>query len=340
MGCSPPSPAAPTPVPACPALAHGHLAPLEYHRTLLDDPLRMDAYERALRALVRPGDMVLDLGAGTGILAMLAARRGAARVHAVESMAVAGLAAQLVRANGLSAQVQVHHRDLLELEPIEPVDLVVSDFLGRFVVDDGMLPVVEAAGRWLKPGGRFCPARLELRLAPVGDIQLWAVELFQHPCYGLDLRPALPYALNYCYHSQLGDEALLAPSLLYESFRPPAVPERFDRQLRFRMERPGLLQGLAGWFAAELAPGVLLDTGPGRETHWGQYLFPLPPTPVERGDELSLRLWLSEERGDLVWHWRGSLRGAGGRKLMDFDLESEQRLGEREGMDYAELAGK
>ncbi len=81
----------------------------------------MDAYQRALRALVRPGDVVLDLGAGTGILSMLAARLGAARVHAVEAMPIARLASALVEQNGLGRQISVHQVDVTAMAPIEPV---------------------------------------------------------------------------------------------------------------------------------------------------------------------------------------------------------------------------
>src|SRR5438552_5763121 len=99
----------------------------------------MEAFERAIRRLVQPGDVVLDLGCGTGILAMLAARRGA-RVHAVESTRVAALALELAAQNGLADRITVHRADAVTLPPVEPVDLVVSDFLGGFLVDDNMLP--------------------------------------------------------------------------------------------------------------------------------------------------------------------------------------------------------
>jgi predicted RNA methylase len=128
---------------------HGHDASLDYHRRMLVDVVRMDAYDRAIRKLVRPGDVVLDVGAGTGILAMLAARAGAARVHAVESMPVAEIARELVASNGLGERVIVHRADLVTMDPVERVDLVVSDFLGPFLTDDAMLPAVAAAGRWL-----------------------------------------------------------------------------------------------------------------------------------------------------------------------------------------------
>jgi SAM-dependent methyltransferase len=283
----------------------GHERPLSYHARLLADVHRLDAFERALRARVRPGDVVLDLGCGTGILAMLAARRGA-RVHAVESMPVVRLARELVAANGVSHCVTVYHADLTTLPPVDLVDLVVGDFLGGFLVDDGMLPAVQAAGRWLKPGGGFCPSRVQLHLAPVGGFALAGVDVFRDPFYGLDLRAALPHALGECARANLPAASVLASPALYYDYLPPAAPEPFDRELRFVVERAGVLRGLAGWFTAELAAGVTLSTAPGIETHWGQRLFPLDDLAVEPGDEVVTRLHL-DAPADL-WRWEGTVR--------------------------------
>src|SRR5215813_5909517 len=163
----------------------GHDAPLDYHRRLLDDGHRLAAYERALRQVVRPGDVVLDIGAGTGILALLAARLGAARVHAVESMPIAAAARALARANGLGDRVVVHEADLREMPAVEPVDVVVGDFLGAFLADDLMLAAAAAATRWLRPGGRFVPKSVELFLAPVGDFNFPAVDFAASPALGV-----------------------------------------------------------------------------------------------------------------------------------------------------------
>jgi len=303
----------------------GHAGSLEYHRSLLDDPLRIVSYERALRALVEPGQIVLDLGCGTGVLALLAARLGAARVHAVESMPVIGLARRLAQENGLADRIVFHAADARDLPAVEPVDLVVSDFMGRFLVDDEMLPAVRAAAAWLKPGGVFCPRRVELGLAPVGDIHLRAVDLFDEPLLGLDLRAALPHALHYAYHAQLAAEALLADPSSYYEFRPTEPAAACDRELEFVIARPGRLQAVAGWFEAELAPDVTLHTGPGWETHWGQYLFPVPPVDVRPGDHLRLRLWLDPLPTGSVWRWTYRLRRAGS-LLLEGSLHTNQRL--------------
>lgn len=306
-------------------MTDGHHTPLAYHQTLLGDSARMLAYERALRQLVRPGMRVLDLGTGTGVLAMLAARRGA-RVHAVESASVVGLAEQLVGANGLSDRVVVHRGDIRELAVVEPVDLVVGDFMGRFVVDDEMLQAVEAAGAWLKPGGRFCPSELVLRLAPV-ERTGGALDVFSQPLLGLDLRAALPYAHNFCYHTQLPPAMLLASAQDYATLRPPAVPKELSAELHFPVQAEGVFGGFAGWFEARLAPQVSLSTAPGTNSHWGQVLFPVPPVAVEPGDEV--RVSLRCELDSLRWTWMGEL-GRQGRVLARFEQESVQRLGERE----------
>ncbi len=301
----------------------GHQAPLSYHARMLGDVNRVAAYERAIRRLVRPGDVVLDLGSGTGILAMLAARRGA-RVHAVESMAVAGLAEELVAANGLADRVTVHRADARTLAPVEPVDLVVSDFLGCFLIDDRMLPAVVAAGRWLKPGGRFCPARVELMIAPVGDLALADVDVFADDFYGLDLRAAQRYAVGDCQRVNLSPSALLAQPQRYHVYTPPEAAPILDGSARFVVERAGRLGGIAGWFVAELAPDVQLSTEPGIETHWGQYLFPIPAIDLLPGDVVELRLALRDDD----WWWSGS-SSRGGETLATFALDEEEWLGKR-----------
>jgi enediyne biosynthesis protein CalE3 len=273
---------------------------------MLADLHRMDAYDRAIRTLVRPGDVVLDLGCGTGILAMLAARRGA-RVHAVESMAVAHLAQQLVAHNRLD--VHVHHADICEMQPVEPVDWIISDFLGCFLVDDHMLPAVEAAGRWLKPGGRFCPSEVRLVIAPAGDFALQHVDLWSEPFYGVDLAPAEAEGLRVVQPGNLRENVLLAPPQEFHRFVPPATDAAFDGTHRFTFTRAGKLRALAGWFEAPLADGVVLTNAPGGETHWGQQIFPLPRADVAAGDTLDIRLRLD---GD--WRWSGTVAGR------DFDM--------------------
>ncbi|MEL6181109.1 MAG: hypothetical protein AAFS10_19285, partial [Myxococcota bacterium] len=159
------------------------------------------------------------------------------------------------------------------------------------------------------------------------------LDRFRAQVYGLDFRPALRYALNTCYRGQLSPNALFSEPARYHDWRLPGPPGRFDNTSTFTIERDGRLQALAGWFEATLTPKLTLSTEPGIESHWGQYMFPLPKLQAARGDQLQVRLWLDDDDGraaeaDAIWRWSGRLM-RGTLELGRFDLESEQRLGRR-----------
>ena len=135
--------------------------------------VRTESFRRAIDAVVRPGDVVLDVGAGSGILSMFAAKAGAARVYAVERTTVAVLARELAAANGLGELMEVMHGDVLDVELPEPVDVIVSEWLGGFGIDEGMLaPVIAARDRWLKPGGAMIPQSVTAWAGAVHDRHL------------------------------------------------------------------------------------------------------------------------------------------------------------------------
>ena len=110
---------------------------------MASEGVRLDAYARALAQVVRPGAVVLDIGAGTGIFSLLAARAGARRVHAVDVNPAIWLLRDVAAENGLSDRIQVHQRSSIGLELPEPVDVVARSIhkasrraKGPFVVFD------------------------------------------------------------------------------------------------------------------------------------------------------------------------------------------------------------
>ncbi len=305
----------------------GHDAPLGYHLTLLRDPHRMAAYERAIRVLVDGSSIVLDVGAGTGVLSMLAARAGAARVHGVESMPIGGLAKQLAYRNGLE-QVTIHRADVREMKPVEPVDILISECLGRFLVDDGMIPAMEAGMAWLKPDGRCCPSDIELFLAPAGGFHLDVIDDLGDDFYGLDFSPALSYAFNTCYDGAFRPEVLLSEPSTFCHWNLPGPCPPLAKEFSFVVERGGEMRALLGWFRATLAPGVVLDTRPGVQTHWGQYIFPIHAVDVVEGDRVTGSL-VYENKAPQRWTWTGQVSRADS-VVAEFDHESLQRMGKRQ----------
>ena len=178
-------------------------AEFEVHRTMICDRVRTGAFRRAIDSVVRPGDIVLDVGAGSGILSVFAARAGAARVYAVERTSAAVLAQELAAANGVAEIVQVIHGDVMDVEPPERVDVIVSEWLGGFGIDEGMLvPVIVARDRWLKPGGVMIPRLVTAWAALVHDRYLAEmVEFLRDNPYGLRFDDLVEKTVNEIFYS-------------------------------------------------------------------------------------------------------------------------------------------
>ena len=178
-------------------------AEFEVHRTMICDRVRTGAFRRAIDSVVRPGDIVLDVGAGSGILSVFAARAGAARVYAVEQTSIAVLAQDLAAANGVDDIVHVLHGDILDIELPEQVDVIVSEWLGGFGIDEGMLtPIIAARDRWLKPGGVMIPHSVTAWTARVHDRYLAdMIEFLQDNPFGLRLEILLEKTVNEIIYS-------------------------------------------------------------------------------------------------------------------------------------------
>ncbi|PYM93211.1 MAG: SAM-dependent methyltransferase, partial [Candidatus Rokuibacteriota bacterium] len=126
---------------------------LDEHRQYLADDTRVSAFRQAIEEVVGPGDVVLDLGAGTGILGLMACRAGAKRVYAVDEGPIIGLARDIAAANGLQDRI-THIKGLsTRVELPERVDVVLADQIGRFGLESGILEYfADARARFLKPG--------------------------------------------------------------------------------------------------------------------------------------------------------------------------------------------
>src|SRR5688572_5581324 len=157
---------------------------------MVADRARTDAFAAAIREVVRPTDAVLDVGTGTGILAMLAAKAGARKVYAVDQSTIAESAARLVVENRLDDRVDVIQGEAAELLLPEKMDLLVSEWLGHTAYVEGMLSdVLAARDNNLAEGGRMIPARVRVMLAPVDDTVLYTNEgpgFWREPIHGID----------------------------------------------------------------------------------------------------------------------------------------------------------
>ena len=270
------------------------------HRLMIADHVRTDAYRRAIEEAVVPGSTVLDVGAGTGILSLFAARAGARRVHAVDRSGILFTAEELARVNGQQKRIQFHRARVEELDLPGPVDLIVSEWMGFFALAECMFTsVVAARDKHLAPGGRMMPSHLRIAIAPLQDEKLHeerGIGLWERPVYGLDYTPMIERELNDLLTTacDLRAETLVGPpaTVLALDCATASVEDFFfDARVDLPIERDATVHALGGWFEVDLAPGVTLSTAPDHpSTHWRQSIFPVRPFPAQAGDVLRVKM--------------------------------------------------
>lgn len=279
---------------------------LRSHEWMLKDSVRCEAFRKAIAEAVTPGCSVLDVGAGSGILSLFAAQAGAGVVYAVERTAIAELAQRVVVENGFGDRVQVLREDMETVQLPRKVDIIVSEWLGGYALDENLMPVVALAReRWLKPEGRVIPQAVISYIAPAYDNLLQQdIDFWRSEPYGLDLSAI--GAARACHadngrHDLKQRQILCAPQAMWgvdsgtcsvnDANRP------FDARLEFTADRDGQFNTLAAWFDAELSDNVRLSNGPGEpDTHWGRSIFPVGRV-VDLAEGSRLRVYFAHQPG-------------------------------------------
>ncbi len=258
---------------------------LDIHRRMVSDVVRVEAFRAGLKAVVKPGDAVLDVGAGTGILSILAVQAGARKVYAVEPSPIADFTQWLIRDNAMEDRITLVRAGIESADLPEPVDAIVFEWMGGYGVDEGMLPLLLLArDRWLKPGGRMIPERVTTWMAPAFDEALEHDRNFWAGTpYGVAFKQFWDWTVDewhYGRHHVLAGhlfapaQALWSHDALATTLAASKAPMRAD--VTFAADRAGRINGLALWFDSVIAPGILLSNAPAAlPTHWGRVIFPL-----------------------------------------------------------------
>lgn len=305
---------------------------IEYHRTLIADRVRNEAIHAALKRVIVPGQTaVADIGAGTGLIGIMAARLGAREVYLYEKAEVAGVAAEILRKNkARNCHLMPCHS--AEMHDPPQVDVVISETLGNYALEENIIETMaDARKRHLKPGGVCIPSRVTQYAAPVVSPRVHAeLSVWDHVSGGIDLSSAKTMSFNNAYVRSF------APSELLDEGRSAETWDDVDLTRETRSNRKGeaawklktdaSIYGFAVWWTARLTEGVVLSTAPDApRTHWEQLYFPIPqPISARRGQSVSvsLRSRTSEQAGThLAWtavHFDASGKSIG-RQAMDLD---------------------
>jgi protein arginine N-methyltransferase 1 len=269
---------------------------IEYQRTILADSVRNEALARALKAVVKPGDTVVDLGAGTGFLAMVARRCGAERCYLIENDPdLVRLSSEILKRNRVTGCTIVHAHSS-EVTGLPKADVVVSETLGNFAYEESIIEGMKDARRFLKPRGRVIPQGVDQWVVPVVSDRLWhEIGTWGRVGMGLDFTPALQRSLNNMYVKDVRVSDCMADGIVAQTWDRVDLAQPDNSSVRrgtveWPITKAATVYGFALWWVCTLADGIELSTSPkAPATHWKQIYLPVEdPLVVEPGERLGV----------------------------------------------------
>ena len=279
-----------------------------YGRMIADGP-RMDAYAAALRQTIKRDSVVMDLGCGPGVFALLACKLGARRVYAVEPESVIGIAREAAAANGCAGKIEFFAELSTEITVPEPATIIVSDLRGVLPWFQQHIPsIIDARERLLARGGTLIPRRDILWAAVVESADRYE-ELagpWEQNTFDLDLSAGTRRVTNTWRKTRIEPEELLVEPVCWTTIDYYEVNSSDIRaEISWRVARNGTAHGVALWFDADLAAGIGFSNHPkDPELIYGKGLFPFSaPVEVTEGERITVRLTAKFLEDDYVWCW-------------------------------------
>ncbi|XP_044917209.1 protein arginine N-methyltransferase 8 isoform X8 [Felis catus] len=162
------------------------------HEEMLKDEVRTLTYRNSMyhNKHVFKDKVVLDVGSGTGILSMFAAKAGAKKVFGIECSSISDYSEKIIKANHLDNIITIFKGKVEEVElPVEKVDIIISEWMGYCLFYESMLnTVIFARDKWLKPGGLMFPDRAALYVVAIEDRQYKDFKIhWWENVYGFDM---------------------------------------------------------------------------------------------------------------------------------------------------------
>lgn len=255
------------------------------HEEMLKDTIRTGAYQRAIlnnRNLFQ-GKVVLDVGSGSGILSMFAARAGAKKVYGIECSEIVDVARKIVKANQLDDVVEFIQGKAEEVElPVEKVDIIISEWMGYFLLYESMLDtVLFARDKWLVEGGLIFPDKATLYLAGIedGDYKEEKIGYWDN-VYGFNYSVVKNIILEEPLVDCIEDHVIntsVCPIIELDLNTCTVKDVDFVSRFKLTVNRKDFVHALVSWFDISFSKcmhPVSFTTGPqGKRTHWKQTVF-------------------------------------------------------------------
>ncbi|KFK29506.1 hypothetical protein AALP_AA7G143300 [Arabis alpina] len=252
------------------------------HEEMLKDVVRTKTYQNVIyqnKFLIKD-KIVLDVGAGTGILSLFCAKAGAKHVYAVECSQMADMAKEIVKANGFSDVITVLKGKIEEIElPTPKVDVIISEWMGYFLLFENMLDsVLYARNKWLVDGGVVLPDKASLHLTAIEDSEYKEDKIeFWNSVYGFDMSCIKKKAMMEPLVDTVDQNQIVTDSRLLKTMdisKMSSGDASFTAPFKLVAQRNDYIHALVAYFDVSFTMCHKLlgfSTGPkSRATHWKQ----------------------------------------------------------------------
>jgi type I protein arginine methyltransferase len=296
---------------------------LEFHAFCLTDTgSRLDQFAAAIAAHIRPGDIVVDLGAGTGILSFLACRAGARRVYAIEGGESLEFARLLAVKNGFLDRIEFINKPSTHVVLPERVHAIVGDIHDTFGLQArGLTTMMDARDRFLAPGGVLIPCSIQLMVAPIEAPEIYQkrIEVWNTHVSGIDISPLRTLAANQPGPARVDRSQLLTEPTAFATIDLMHVSDpHAGGAVSCQVTRDGTMHGICGCFVTTLAAGIRMGNVPGDSstTNFAHAYFPIEsPVHVRIADRVAIRF---DNHDGTVARWQVEVT-RDGRAITRFD---------------------
>lgn len=286
---------------------------IEQQRQLVSDEICQGYYRQAIFQTVKAGDVVLDLGTGTGIHALFSCHAGAKRVYAIEQDDTIELAKEIARVNKLQDRIVFIRGTSSQIELSEKVDVIVTHLGFRGILSY----LIDARERFLKVGGTVIPAAMELFCAPLEWPSVYdeLVDFWSRDHYGINFSSMRQAAVNEAAGKNFTVDRFLAEPLSLGQFDLQRAKEtRVGGDGCFNISRQGTFHGLGVWYTLWLTDNISISSSPPlalASPPWSQSFFPINnAVNVQLGDRIAFSMKAFGFSGPrVIWTWRVQVEG-------------------------------
>ncbi|KAK6784417.1 hypothetical protein RDI58_017872 [Solanum bulbocastanum] len=252
------------------------------HEEMLKDVVRTKTYQNVIykNSFLIKDKVVLDVGAGTGILSLFCAKVGAKHVYAIECSSMADMAQEIVKLNGFSDVITVIKGKVEEIDlPVPKVDIIISEWMGYFLLYENMLDtVLYARDKWLVKDGLVLPDKASLYLTAIEDADYKDEKIeFWNSVYGFDMSCLRKQTIMEPLVDNVDQKQIVTNCQLLKTMdisKMASGDASFTVPFKLVAERDDYIHALVAYFDVSFTKCHKLtgfSTGPrSRGTHWKQ----------------------------------------------------------------------